>query len=394
IIEREVDGETRYDVALDQTMFYPEGGGQPADTGTLATDEVTVEVTDVQEVDGVVLHRTDESPGKGEFVRGQIDATRRKRLMQHHTATHIVGYAAREVLGEHVRQAGAQKGTDSSRFDIRHYERISREEVKRIERVANDLVTDNVAVKQEWPDRHEAEEEHGFDLYQGGIPPGQNLRLIRVAEDVQACAGTHVTRTGDIGTIKILSTERVQDGVERLTFAAGDAAIEATQRTEDALYEAADTFDVSPQEVPDTATRFFSEWKERGKQIEDLKEQLAAVRAQGGGDDATEVDLGDATAVVQRVDADMDELRATANALADEGKVAVLGSGLDGATFVVAVPDGVDLNAGSVVSELAAKVGGGGGGPPDFAQGGGPDVEALDDALAEAPDVLRQLREA
>ncbi|MUV87880.1 alanine--tRNA ligase [Natronomonas sp. CBA1123] len=394
VIEREVDDETHYDVALDQTMFYPEGGGQPADTGTLATDEVTVEVTDVQEVDGVVLHRTDESPGKGEFVRGQIDATRRKRLMQHHTATHIVGYAAREVLGEHVRQAGAQKGTDSSRFDIRHYERISREEVKRIERVANDLVTDNVAVKQEWPDRHEAEEEHGFDLYQGGIPPGQNLRLIRVAEDVQACAGTHVTRTGDIGTIKILSTERVQDGVERLTFAAGDAAIEATQRTEDALYEAADTFDVSPQEVPDTATRFFSEWKQRGKQIEDLKEQLAEVRAQGGGDDATEVDLGEATAVVQRVDADMEELRATANALADEGKVAVLGSGLDGATFVVAVPDGVDLNAGSVVGELAAKVGGGGGGPPDFAQGGGPDVDALDDALADAPDVLRQLREA
>jgi alanyl-tRNA synthetase len=394
VIEREVDDETHYDVALDQTMFYPEGGGQPADTGTLATDEVTVEVTDVQEVNGVVLHRTDESPGKGEFVRGQIDATRRKRLMQHHTATHIVGYAAREVLGDHVRQAGAQKGTDSSRFDIRHYERISREEVKRIERVANDLVTDNVAVKQEWPDRHEAEEEHGFDLYQGGIPPGQNLRLIRVAEDVQACAGTHVTRTGDIGTIKILSTERVQDGVERLTFAAGDAAIEATQRTEDALYEAADTFDVSPQEVPDTATRFFSEWKQRGKQIEDLKEQLAEVRAQGGGDDATEVDLGEATAVVQRVDADMDELRATANALADEGKVAVLGSGLDGATFVVAVPDGVDLNAGSVVGELAAKVGGGGGGPPDFAQGGGPDVDALDDALAEAPDVLRQLREA
>jgi alanyl-tRNA synthetase len=90
----------------------------------------------------------------------------------------------------------------------------------------------------------------------------------------------------------------------------------------------------------------------------------------------------------------MDELRATANALADEGKVAVIGSGLDGATFVVAVPDGVDLNAGSVVGELAAKVGGGGGGPPDFAQGGGPDVDALDDALAEAPDVLRQLREA
>jgi alanyl-tRNA synthetase len=90
----------------------------------------------------------------------------------------------------------------------------------------------------------------------------------------------------------------------------------------------------------------------------------------------------------------MDELRATANALVEEGNVAVLGSGLDGATFVVAVPEGVDINAGAVVSDLAERVGGGGGGPPDFAQGGGPDAEALDDALEAAPDVLRRLSEA
>jgi alanyl-tRNA synthetase len=313
--------------------------------------------------------------------------------MQHHTATHIVGYAARQVLGDHVRQAGARKGTDSSRLDVRHYERISREEVRRIERVANRLVTDNVPVEQEWPERHAAEAEHGFDLYQGGIPPGERIRLIHVDEDVQACAGTHVTRTGDVGVVKILSTERVQDGVERLTFAAGDAAVEATHRTEDALYQAAEVLDVSPQAVPETAERFFEEWKARGKRIEALQEQLAAVRA-AGGEEGAAVDLGETTAVVQRVDADMDELRATANAHVDEGDVAVLGSGHDGATFVVAVPDGVDINAGSVVSELASRVGGGGGGPPDFAQGGGPDVDALDDALDEAPDILRQLREA
>ena len=387
------DREDGYHVVLDQTMFYPEGGGQPADFGTLSTDDASVEVTDVQDVGGVILHRTDDDPGKGEFVRGSVDGTRRKRLMAHHTATHIVGYAARQVLGDHVRQAGAQKGTESSRFDIRHYERLSREDVKRIERVANEVVTDNLAVTQEWPDRQDAEDQHGFDLYQGGIPPGEKLRLIHIGEDVQACGGTHVLRTGDVGVIKILSTERVQDGVERLVFAAGDAAIEATQRTEDDLYAAAEAFDVSPREVPDTATRFFREWKERGKRIEELKEQLATVRAEGG-DDGEEVDVGGASAVVQRVDADMGELRATANALVEEGSVAVLGSGLDGATFVVAVPDGVDINAGAVVSELADRVGGGGGGPPDFAQGGGPDAEALDDALEAAPDVLRRLSEA
>ncbi|SDR30704.1 alanine--tRNA ligase [Natronobacterium texcoconense] len=389
VFERE-DG---YDVVLDQTMFYPEGGGQPADTGTLSTDDTTVEVEDVQIEDGVILHRTDENPGKGEFVNGRIDADRRRQLMRHHTATHIVIHSARQVLGDHVRQAGAQKGVDSSRIDLRHYDRISREDVKAIERRANEIVMENTAVSQEWPDRHDAEAEHGFDLYQGGIPPGEQIRLIHVDEDVQACGGTHVARTGDVGSIKVLSTERVQDGVERITFAAGEAALEATQRKEDALYGAAEVLDVTPDEVPDTAERFFEEWKDRGKQIEDLKEQLAAARA-GGGGDAEEIDLGDTTAVVDRIDADMDELRPTATAIADEGQIAVLGSGTDSAQFVVAVPDDVGVNAGEVVGELAARVGGGGGGPPDFAQGGGPNVEDLDDALEDAPDVLRQVLDA
>ncbi len=389
VAERE-DG---YDVVLDQTMFYPEGGGQPADTGSLSTDDATVEVTDVQIEGGVIRHRTDGDPGKGEFVMGQLDANRRRQLMRHHTATHIVMHAARQVLGEHVRQAGAQKGVTASRIDLRHYERIDREAVKRIEHVANELVRENVSVTQEWPHRHEAEAEHGFDLYQGGIPPGTNIRLIHVAEDVQACGGTHVARTGDIGAIKIRNAERVQDGVERLTFAAGDAAIDVTQATEDALYGAAEALDVSPDEVPSTAERFFEEWKARGKEIDDLKEQLAAARASGasGGE---EVAVGDTTAVVERIDADMDELRATANALVDDDKIAVLGSGQESAQFVVAVPEGSAVNAGEVVGELAGRVGGGGGGPPDFAQGGGPDVDALEDALEDAPDVLRQLLDA
>ncbi len=389
VFERE-DG---YDVVLDQTMFYPEGGGQPADKGTLSTDDTTVDVLDVQVEDGVIRHRTDDHPGKGEFVNGQVDADRRRRLMIHHTATHIIAYATRQVLGEHIRQAGAQKSLESARLDVRHYERISREDVKAIERVANEVVTDNITVTQEWPHRHEAEAEHGFDLYQGGIPPGTNIRLIHVGDDVQACGGTHVARTGDVGAIKMVGTERVQDGVERLTFAAGQAAIGATQRTEDALYEAADILAVSPDEVPDTAERFFEEWKDRGKQIEGLKEQLAAARA-GSGGNGEEVDVGEATAIIQRIDSDMDELRATANALVEDGKIAVIGSGASGAQFVVAVPEGSEVNAGQVVGELASRVGGGGGGPPDFAQGGGPDVDALEAALEDAPDVLRQVKNA
>jgi alanyl-tRNA synthetase len=389
VLER--DGDT-YDVVLDQTMFYPEGGGQPADHGTLSTDDVTVEVTDVQKQGDVVVHRADDDPGKGEIVRGQIDVERRRALMRHHTATHLVGHAARQVLGGHVRQAGAQKGVDRSRLDVRHYRRVSREEAKRIERLANDLVMENAPVRVEWVDRNDAEKRHGFDLYQGGIPPGREIRVVQVDDDVQACGGTHVKRTGDVGAIKLLSTEPIQDGVERLVFAAGTAAIEATQETEDALSAAADAFDVDPLDVPATAERFFEEWKQRGKQIERLKQQLAEARAAAG---TETVDIDGVPAVVQQLDADTDELRATANALVDDGNVAVLGSAAGGsAQFVVGVPDGVRINAGEVVGRLAQRVGGGGGGPPDFAEGGGPDTDALAETLSEAPDVLRQLKSA
>src|SRR5699024_3967010 len=121
-----------YDVVLDRTLFYPEGGGQPADTGTLSTEDTTVDVEDVHREGDVVVHHTDGDPGTGEFVRGQIDAGRRRQLMRNHTATHIVIHAARQVLGEHIRQAGAQKGTDRSRIDVRHYDRIDREQVREI----------------------------------------------------------------------------------------------------------------------------------------------------------------------------------------------------------------------------------------------------------------------
>ena len=390
VFERD-DGEC--DVILDQTMFYPEGGGQPADRGTLANDDGTVDVVDVQIYGDVVVHRTTGDPGTGGFVRGTLDATRRWRHMRHHTATHLVGHAARQVLGEHVRQAGAQKSETSARLDIKHFESVTPEELRRIEHRANELVRTDEPVTQEWLDRNEAEERYGFDIYQGGIPEGEQVRLIHAENDTQACGGTHVSYTGEVGAIKILGSERIQDGVVRLTFAAGEAAIDATQQTEALLGETADILAVSPQEVPETAERFFEEWKARGKQIEDLKEQLAQARASGGSA-GEEINVDGATAVVQRLDGDMDELRATANALVEEGSVAVVGSGADGAQFVVAVPDGVAVNAGELVGELSRRVGGGGGGPPDFAQGGGPDATAVEEALESVPELLRKQLDA
>ncbi|MFP4175279.1 MAG: alanine--tRNA ligase-related protein, partial [Halobacteriales archaeon] len=381
------EDDDAYEIVLDQTRFYPEGGGQPPDTGVLEDGEVA-RVKDVQIRDGVVFHRTDKPLSKGDVVRGQVDSDRRRALMRNHTATHIVIDAARRVLGDHVRQAGAQKGVGSSRIDITHHKRLTDDDVREIENVANRTVRKNVQVDDNWLDRHEAEEEYGFDLYQGGIPAGEEIRVVQVDDDVQACGGTHVRRTGDVGYVKIRNTERIQDGVERIVFSAGDAAVEAVQETERVADEAADVFGVPRDDLPETARRFFDEWKERGKRVEELQGELAELRAKTADDEAVEID--GVSVVTRRMDADMDELRAAANTVVDEGKVAVFAGGDGSASVVVGVPDSIDLNAGGVAGELASFLGGDGGGSPDFGQGGGPDAGKVDEALEESKRIIKK----
>ncbi|XGI84643.1 alanine--tRNA ligase [Halorutilales archaeon Cl-col2-1] len=378
-----------YDVVLDQTLFYPEGGGQPADHGIIRNGK-TVRVDDVQKVDGVIIHHTDGNPGKGDVVKGRIDSDRRRSLMRHHTATHIVIDAARDVLGDHIRQAGAQKGVESSRIDVTHYRRITDEEVKEIETEANRRVMENIRVDDEWIDRHEAEDEYGFDLYQGGVPPGEEIRIVEVGEDIQACGGTHVDRTGDVGVIKILGTERVQDGVERIEFSAGEEGVKSIQKENELLDETADVLGVSPDEVPETAERFFDEWKERGKEIDRLKKEIAELRASGSGGDTDETEVEGVTVVTQKIDGDIDALRASANSFVEDGKVAVVASTDGDAQVVVGSPEDVDVDAGEIASRLSESLGGGGGGSPEFGQGGGPRKEKLDEALDSVVDMVKE----
>ncbi len=380
-----VEEDDGYGVVLDQTRFYPEGGGQPADKGVLENGSL-IEVEDVQRRNGVVLHYTDEEPRKGDLVRGRVDSDRRRALMQSHTATHIVIDAARRVLGGHVRQAGAQKGVDRSRIDFTHHRRLSQDEVREIEREANRTVRKNVKVRDDWMDRHEAEDEYGFGLYQGGIPKGEEIRVVQVDEDVQACGGTHVERTGDVGFIKVVRSERIQDGVERLEFSAGEAAVDAVQETDALLEVTADELGVPREEVPEAAERFFDEWKQRGKEVEKLKNELAEARAE----EAEEDEISGVSVVVQRVDGDMGELRAAANSMVEEGKVAVFAGRNGDANVVVGVPDDVDVDAGDVAGELSRILGGDGGGSPGFGQGGGPEVDKVEDALEESRRLLEE----
>ena len=375
-------------VILDRSLFYPEGGGQPSDIGTISDGISKIDVVNVQIEGGVIFHEVKGNVKIGSSINGEIDRWRRNRLMRHHTATHIIVHSARLLLGGHIRQSGAQKGVDSSRVDIQHYRKINREDIKEIEKIANKIIVDNVDIKQEWLDRHEAEKQYGFDLYQGGIPKGTDIRLVHVADDVQACAGTHVIKTGDIGIIKIINTERIQDGIERIIFSAGDAAIEAIQKTEDILMESSDTLNVSPIDLPKTTRRFFEEWKQRGKSIDILKKEIAKNIGKG---EMKEFEIGGDYFVIQRIDTDIDQLREVANAIVREDKVAIIGSGESDVKIVVATPKGKSIDARKAIVELTKIVGGKGGGSSDFAQGGGPELNNLDDALERAEDILKKL---
>jgi len=378
-------------VVLDRTLLYPEGGGQPADHGTLEAAGQLFPVVDVQKSGDAVLHRI-EGPGslaRGDRVTGRVDMRRRLAHARHHTATHLVHDSAKRVLGRHVWQAGAQKSEDRARLDISHYRRITDTEMKAIEMEANRRVMECEPVDASFLPREEAEKLFGFELYQGGVPPGKMIRVVRVGTDIEACAGTHVTNTGMIGQIKILRTERIQDGVERIEFAAGEAAVLAGQERDGLLAEAAAVLRVPAEQLPKTASRFFEEWKGQAKEIERLKEELARARLRTLTAEAQEVD--GLKVVVQKMGmADIDELLKAASLLAEQDYVALLGS--ESGKLVAAVgKSGLakGVKAGAIIKAASKALGGGGGGRPELAQGGGPDVERLDEALRMGREAMR-----
>ncbi len=259
---------------LDRTAFYPEGGGQPADHGYLEQDGKKVNVLDVQKFGNVIVHYIDGTLDKGK-VRGYIDWDRRSRLMKNHTATHIILYSCRKVLGKHIWQAGAQKDVYASRLDITHYRKITRDEIKKIEKVAMDLIMENIDVTVQWMDRNEAEKLYGFKLYEGGIPPGEKIRVVKIGDyDVEGCGGTHVKKTGEIGFVKILKEERIQDGVSRIMFTSGFGALEHVQYMEDILNDASDILKVETEKLPNTVQRFFNEWKDLKKFKEKAEQEM------------------------------------------------------------------------------------------------------------------------
>lgn len=262
-------------VVLDKTAFYPEGGGQIADKGLIGD----VEVIDVIKKHGVILHKVKEPQKikKGRVVC-KVDLERRRTITCHHTCAHLLNAAAREILGNHIWQAGSYKDEEKGHLDITHYKKITQEELDKIEEKVNEYIRRNLPIKVEVLPRNIAEQRYGFRLYQGGAVPGKELRIVSIGDiDHEACGGTHhmLKTTGEIGYYKIVKRESVQDGVERIIYKAGSAAVRYVQEREKIIKRTAAVVNVSESEIETTMKRFFEEWKQQRHIIERLGEKFA-----------------------------------------------------------------------------------------------------------------------
>ena len=247
-------------VILDQTIFYPEMGGQKADNGRINGTKVS----DVRIYDNVIVHYVEDVRNLKEkqLVKMDIDKERRELLKRHHTATHIINQACRRVLGDFVYQNGAEKDVDKAHLDITYFDKLTEDQTNKIERLANEVVSENMRIKAAMVPREKAESMYGMSIYQGGVVPNANIRIVKMDDyDVEACGGLHCNSTGEVGLIKIVKTERIQDGVVRIVFKAYKPALEYVENLDKLAKDLMELWGVSQEEIYKTANRFFSEYK-------------------------------------------------------------------------------------------------------------------------------------
>ncbi|MFQ6085707.1 MAG: alanine--tRNA ligase, partial [Candidatus Bathyarchaeia archaeon] len=383
-------------VVLDQTAFYPEGGGQPGDVGLMTFDNTSAKVINSQKVGNVVVHEVrGKVPKVGQKIVGRVGWQRRASLMRFHTATHILLGAARRVLGQHVWQAGAQKGEKVSRLDISHYSHLTQDEIEEIERLANSVVLSNISVEVAMKPRQEAEANYGFRLYQGGVVPGKDVRVVKIGDwDVEACGGTHCRLTGEVGLIKVVRSTRIQDGVERLIFKAGMPALELVQTDTRTLSEIARALNVPVEGVGtavSTLVNKLDEGKHELKHLmrEKVKYQAKALLASGISHKGTRIVtfLGTKESVDELIELAREIVRQ------DGGSVAALFKSNESSQAVVIAGENAlreGIRADALARRIGMVLGGKGGGDPDFAQAGGTKVTKVPEAMRAFKAMIKE----
>ncbi len=257
-------------VVVNKSVAYPTSGGQLHDIGKINGQEFN----DVFKQGNYIIHILDSEPKfkEGDIVKIEVDKEWRKQLSQHHTATHIVNAAAREVLGSHVNQAGAKKTIKNSHLDITHYEQILREKLLEIEKRTNEIVEKGINLKLSFIPRSEAEKRYGVVIYQGGAVPGKNLRIVEIpGVDVEACGGTHLNNTSEAGNIHITKSQKIQDGIVRLTFVAGEASDKLKEKHKRIIGELKAILNVDRKQLVGRVKELFEKWKNVNKALKSGK---------------------------------------------------------------------------------------------------------------------------
>ena len=388
----------RIEIVAGATPFYGEAGGQAGDRGTITAPDGGDLQVDIQETikdpTGLIIHRGSVAKGriaKNDPIRLAVDVRARQATARNHTATHILHAVLREILGDHVKQAGSLVAPDRLRFDFTHFSPIEPSTLAAIETLVNDRILRNVSAKTEEMDAEQAFQTGATALFEEKY--GDRVRVVSLADfSKELCGGTHVARTGDIGLFKITGESSVAAGVRRIEALTGTAALQHVQETEAALQAAALRLKDAPQNIGERIERLLTEQKALEKEVARLKSALASRSVAEADSDVTLVD--GVNVLARRVEVDNPaDLRDMVDRFRDKmaSGIVILGAASAGKALLIVglTPDLTGrYHAGKIVKALAAIVGGGGGGKPDLAQAGGSRPEKLDEAIAQAPELI------
>jgi alanyl-tRNA synthetase len=383
-------------VVLDQTPFYAESGGQVGDIGELRGPAGIFAVEDTQKIQASVFgHHGVLRTGSlkvGAAVTAKVDALARARTMRHHSATHLMHKALREVLGSHVQQKGSQVDPEKTRFDFAHTQPVTAQEIARIERLVNAEILANAATEARVMPLDEAQKTGAMMLF--GEKYGDEVRVLGIGSSKELCGGTHVARTGDIGLFKVVMEGGVAAGVRRIEAVCGDVALARVQEQQALLDAVAAEVKAQPAEAAQRVAQIQEHARALEKELARLKAKLAA--AQGDDLASQAVDVKGIKVLAAALEgADAAALRDTLDKLKDKLKSAVVvlaSSGAGKVSLIAGVTADLTakVKAGELVNFVAQQVGGKGGGRADMAQAGGTDVAAVPAALASVKAWVEQ----
>jgi len=387
-----------------ETPFYGESGGQMGDRGIITASDVSAQVLDTTKpTGGLIIHKVKVTKGvlkEGAMIEASVDMERRKSIMRHHTATHLLHKALRQILGPHVAQAGSLVGPDSFRFDFTHFAALKPREIEAVEDIVNRAILENMPVTIKEMKLADARTAGAMALF--GEKYGEVVRSVTVKTDtndepfsMELCGGTHVGRTGDIGFFKITGEYSVASGTRRIEAVAGEAAALSVRANENVIKDAASCLKVPVNEISTRLEKLISQQKESEKEIVKLK-GLVAMGGSGTGNVGDEVITVKGVKLLSKVVTGLDAsaLRNFADTLRGKigsGIVVAFNTSEDKVSFIVTLSEDAlkaGFNAGAIAKKISGILGGSGGGKPDFAQGGGKDVSKVKEALTKISELL------